>query len=102
MSKPSREEIIENTNSPFKRLFFALNRDPLWINTEPPRHPEWADRKDRLHHAWVNLWTESWRTILRRPNGDELSKYLGKATGIGLLVIPPVLLASLYVQGVVQ
>lgn len=102
MSKPSREEIIENTNSPFKRFFFALNRDPLWINTEPPRHPEWADRKDELHHAWTNLFTEGWRVVLRREDGDELSKYLGKVTSIGVLALPAVLLGALYLHGLSQ
>lgn len=76
------KKIISDTEDKWGRFWDALLGQPRTINTQPPHYPEWADRKDALHHAWTNLFTEWFRDVLDRPEGDELSKYLGKITSI--------------------
>lgn len=76
------KQIVADTDDRWGRFWDALLGQPRTINTEPPVYPEWADRKDRLDHAWINLWTEGIRDTLGRDPGDELSQLLGQITGI--------------------
>jgi hypothetical protein len=80
------KRIVKDTEDRWGRFFDALLGQPRTINTEPPHYPEWADRKDRLDHAWINLFTEGFRDLLDRPDGDELSQRLGQVTGIATLL----------------
>jgi len=92
----NRERVIANTHDAWGRFLAALEGQPLLINTEPPDYPVDRDRLDRLDHAYVNLYTEGVRRLLRRPDGDELSQALGQA----LAVIAPIGLLSFVVGGI--
>lgn len=96
----ARETVAENGRAVLPRLWHALAGDPLVINTEPPNYPFWADRYDRLDHAYINVFTEAWRRVLRRPAGDELSQRFGQVTGIVLL--PVTFLPMLLIAGVLR
>jgi hypothetical protein len=78
----NREQVIADTHAAWRRFVAALRGEPLIINTEPPYYPPNRDRRDRLDHAWTNLYTEGVRRLLRRPAGDELSQRLGQALSI--------------------
>lgn len=92
-----RDVVAKNGALVGERLWRALEGDPLTINTEPPDYPFWADRVDRLDHAYINVFTEGWRKLLSRPAGDEASQLLGQVTGIALL--PLTVLPLLIVAG---
>lgn len=67
----------------WERARAALSGEPYSINTQPQSgYPDWAWRRDAWHHAYINLFTERWRSALGRDPGDELSKRLGQITGI--------------------
>lgn len=90
----------ENADEIWDRLWSALAGMPLVINTEPPLHPAWANRLDRLDHAYINVFTEGWRYELGRPPGDETSQLLGQITGI--LLFPVLAVPLLLTAGVLR